>query len=109
MCTHISRMPKKLASEPLLLWRKCCELHLKFSFIFPRCVILIVQEYIGLISLLAAPFLDLPLDPFHPFDASIRLLLLLILLLLLLHLPEDVSILVDLDLLPHFHSETVCL
>jgi hypothetical protein len=29
--------------------------------------------------------------------------------LLLLNLPEDVSILVDLDLLPHFDSETVCL
>lgn len=102
-------MPKKLTSEPLLLRGKCGEFHLKVSFIFPRCVILIVQEYIGLISLLTAPFLDLPLDPFHPFDASIRLLLLLVMLLFLLHLPEDVSILVDLDLLPHFHSEAVCL
>ena len=104
MCTHIGRMPKKLTSKSLLFRGQCGKLHLKVSFILPRCVILIVQEHIGLISLLAAPFLDQPLDPFHPFDESIRLLLLLVLLLLLLHLPEDVSILVDLDLLPHFHG-----
>lgn len=57
-----------------------------------------------MISFLEATFLELSLDPLYPFEAFIWLLPLLIMLFFLLCLPEDVSILVDLDLLPHLHS-----